>query len=246
VNAIAQPAAETVAARAATLAAAYGETGGVALLDAMIRKEFAGGIALVSSFGTEAAVLLHMTAAVDPKTPVVFLDTGKLFGETRRYRDELVMRLRLKDVRIVTPDAAELAKRDADGTLWFTNPDACCALRKVEPLARALEGFAAWINGRKRYQGDLRSLIPTIEAAEGRVKINPLAQWSRAEIEAYFERHELPHHPLQADGFQSVGCIPCSERSRPDEDARAGRWRGLDKTECGIHLPVPDRTTEAA
>lgn len=245
-NALPPAAAETAAARATTLAATYGETGGVALLDAMIRKEFAGEIALVSSFGTEAAVLLHMVAAVDPKTPVIFLDTGKLFGETRRYRDELVARLRLKDVRIVMPDAAELAKRDGDGTLWFTNPDACCRLRKVEPLARALEGFAAWINGRKRYQGDLRSLIPTVEAAEGRVKINPLAQWTRAEVDAYFERHELPHHPLQADGFQSVGCIPCSERSRPDEDARAGRWRGLDKTECGIHLPAPDRKTAAA
>lgn len=245
-NALPPAAAETAAARATALAATYGETGGVALLDAMIRKEFAGEIALVSSFGTEAAVLLHMVAAVDPKTPVIFLDTGKLFGETRRYRDELVARLRLKDVRIVMPDAAELAKRDGDGTLWFTNPDACCRLRKVEPLARALEGFAAWINGRKRYQGDLRSLIPTVEAAEGRVKINPLAQWTRAEVDAYFERHELPHHPLQADGFQSVGCIPCSERSRPDEDARAGRWRGLDKTECGIHLPAPDRKTAAA
>jgi phosphoadenosine phosphosulfate reductase len=236
----------TVAARAAALAAIYGETGGVALLDAMIRKEFTGGIALVSSFGTEAAVLLHMVAAVDPRTPVIFLDTGKLFGETRRYRDELVARLRLKDVRIVTPDPVALARRDPDGTLWFTNPDACCGVRKVEPLARALEGLSAWINGRKRYQGDLRSLIPTIEAAEGRVKINPLAHWRRAEIDAYFERHELPHHPLQADGFQSVGCIPCSERSRPDEDARAGRWRGLDKTECGIHLPAPDRKTAAA
>lgn len=235
-----------LAARAASLEAAYGTTGGVALLDAMIRHEFAGQIALVSSFGTEAAVLLHMVAAVDPKTPVVFLDTGKLFGETRRYRDELVARLRLKDVRIVTPDPVDLAKRDGDGTLWFTNPDACCRLRKVEPLARALDGFAAWINGRKRYQGNLRSAIPTIESAEGRIKVNPLAQWSREDIAAYFDRHELPHHPLQADGFQSVGCIPCSERSRPDEETRAGRWRGLDKTECGIHLPAPGRETEAA
>lgn len=235
-----------LAARAASLEVAYGATGGVALLDAMIRREFAGKIALVSSFGTEAAVLLHMVAAVDPKTPVVFLDTGKLFGETRRYRDELVARLRLKDVRIVTPDPVELAKRDGDGTLWFTNPDACCRLRKVEPLARVLEGFAAWINGRKRYQGNLRSAIPTIESAEGRIKVNPLAQWSREDIAAYFDRHELPHHPLQADGFQSVGCIPCSERSRPDEDTRAGRWRDLDKTECGIHLPAPARKTEAA
>jgi phosphoadenosine phosphosulfate reductase len=246
VNAVLEARAATAEARAAALAAGYGETGGIALLDAMIRTEFAGAIALVSSFGTEAAVLLHMVAAVDPKTPVIFLDTGKLFGETRRYRDELVARLRLKDVRIVTPDAADVAQRDPEGTLWFTNPDACCRLRKVEPLARALEGFAAWINGRKRYQGDLRSLIPTIEAAEGRVKINPLAHWSRAEIEAYFERHELPHHPLQADGFQSVGCIPCSERSRPEDAVRAGRWQGLDKTECGIHLPAPGRKTEAA
>ncbi len=206
------------------------------LLAEMIRYEFPKRIALVSSFGIEAAVLLHMVSTIDAGTPVIFLDTGKLFGETLHYRDDLVRRLGLVDVRAVRPDAAALAAADPDGTLWRADPDRCCRLRKVEPLERALSGFEAWINGRKRHHGGTRAALPVIEAADGRVKINPLASWGPDEIEAYFSAHELPRHPLEADGYRSVGCLPCSDRALPGEDARAGRWRGRGKTECGIHV----------
>lgn len=208
------------------------------LLAEMIRREFPGRIALVSSFGIEAAVLLHMISTIDAATPVIFLDTGKLFGETLRYRDELVRRLGLIDVRSIQPDATRLATEDPAGSLWQSDPDRCCAIRKVEPLERALAGFDAWINGRKRHHGGTRSALPVVEAADGRIKINPLASWGPAEIDAYFAAHDLPRHPLEADGYRSVGCLPCSDRSQPGEDARAGRWRGRDKTECGIHVPA--------
>ena len=227
------------------------EIGGLAgedLLRATVAEFGTKGVALVSSFGTESAVLLHMAARVDPAIPVIFIDTGKLFGETRRHRDDLVGRLGLGDVRVIGPDAAEERAEDADGLLWRTDADACCALRKVRPLARALAPFRAWITGRKRFQGGLRGELPTVEVADGRVKLNPLAGWSRDAIGAYLDAHDLPRHPLEADGFQSVGCMPCTDRVAPGEDARDGRWRGLTKTECGIHLPptAKSRTTVGA
>lgn len=208
------------------------------LLGEMIRYEFPKRIALVSSFGIEAAVLLHMVSTIDAGTPVIFLDTGKLFGETLRYRDALVRRLGLADVRSVTPDPQTLATEDPDGTLWHADPDRCCFLRKVQPLERALAPFDAWINGRKRHHGGARAALPVIEAADGRIKINPLASWGPAEIDAYFETHGLPRHPLEANGYRSVGCLPCSDRVAAGENPRAGRWRGRGKTECGIHVTV--------
>ncbi|MBX6324255.1 MAG: phosphoadenylyl-sulfate reductase [Rhodospirillaceae bacterium] len=239
-----EAAVDPVAERVRRLTRRYGGLETRALLSALIRDEFPGRIALVSSFGTEAAVLLHLVATVAPRTPVIFLDTGKLFGETLRYRDALVARLGLTDVRSVRPDERDLAAGDPEGVLWSEDPDRCCFLRKVLPLRRALAGFDAWINGRKAYHGGLRTGLPLIEAADGRVKVNPLAGWSRAEIGAHFARHGLPHHPLEADGFTSIGCLPCSSRAQPREGLRAGRWRGLGKTECGIHLdwgPVAGR-----
>ncbi|MBB4284807.1 phosphoadenylyl-sulfate reductase [Roseospira goensis] len=210
-----------------------------ALLARAIRDWFPGEIAVVSSFGTESAVLLHLVAEVDPATPVLFLETGKLFGETLRYRDRLVERLGLRDVRSLRPDPAALAQADPDGELWARTPDACCHLRKVEPLERGLGGFAAWINGRKRHHGGDRSTLPMAETVDGRVKLNPLAGWSRADIDRHFAAHDLPRHPLQADGFASIGCWPCSDRVAAGEDPRAGRWRGRAKTECGIHGRPP-------
>jgi len=210
------------------------------LLDRAVRTWFPGEIAVVSSFGTESAVLLHQVARIDPATPVLFLETGKLFGETLRYRDSLIERLGLRDVRSLRPDPVALAKADADGALWMRAPDACCALRKVEPLERGLRGFSAWINGRKRHHGGERASLPLVEYVDGRIKLNPLAGWSRADIDGYFERHDLPRHPLEEDGFASVGCMPCSDRVAAGEDIRAGRWRGRGKTECGIHnRPTP-------
>lgn len=200
--------------------------------------EFAGRIALVSSFGTESAVLLHIIASIDPATPVVFLDTGKLFGETRRYRDQLIKQLGLTGVRSITPDPDEVAKRDPKGILWSQNPNACCALRKVVPLQRALEPFEAWFTGRKAYQATTRATLPAVELAEQRFKINPLVSWTRGDIQAYFAANDLPHHPLEADGYPSVGCMPCTTRVAQGEDIRAGRWRGTQKDECGIHLPL--------
>ncbi len=178
-----------------------------------------------------------MVADIDTSTPVVFLNTGKLFGETLRYRDQLVSRLGLRDVRTVAPDPEQLRRIDPEEVLWYGNPDMCCYVRKVEPLHRALEPFAASISGRKRYHGEGRSDLPLVEAIDGRIRVNPLATWGKAEIDGYFEAHDLPRHPLEADGFLSIGCMPCTDRVAPDEDVRAGRWRGKEKTECGIHAP---------
>jgi phosphoadenosine phosphosulfate reductase len=192
-------------------------------------------LAVVSSFGTESAALLKVMADVDPAIPVVFLDTGWLFEETLAYRDTLIATLGLRDVRSIKPLEATLSREDADRELWFTDPDACCRIRKVEPLARALAPFRAWINGRKRFQGGLRADIPVVEEDGVRLKFNPFANVSRAQIEAIYTLAKLPPHPLAASGYLSVGCMPCTSRTSPDEDARAGRWRGRAKTECGIH-----------
>ncbi len=208
------------------------------VLEATIHGRFPGSIALVSSFGTESAILLHMIAGIDKATPVIFLDTGKLFAETLAYRDELIARLGLTDVRSIRPDAKQLAAYDPDGTLWQRDVDLCCALRKTNPLDAALEGFTAWITGRKRSQGGSRAEMNLVEPGpDGRTTVNPLAYWEDADIEAYFVTHNLPRHPLQAEGYTSIGCATCTLRPRPGEDKRSGRWAGLDKTECGIHLP---------
>jgi phosphoadenosine phosphosulfate reductase len=192
-------------------------------------------LAVVSSFGTESAALLKVMADVDPAIPVVFLDTGWLFEETLAYRDTLIATLGLRDVRSIKPLEEALSRQDPDRELWFSDPDACCRIRKVEPLARALAPFSAWINGRKRFQGGLRADIPVVEQDGVRLKFNPFANVSREAIEAIYTLAKLPPHPLAASGYLSVGCMPCTSRTSPDEDARAGRWRGRAKTECGIH-----------
>jgi phosphoadenosine phosphosulfate reductase len=192
-------------------------------------------LALVSSFGIESAALLKVMADVDPAIPVLFLDTGWLFFETLDYRDALIETLKLRDVRSIKPAEKTLDAVDPDRDLWFSNPDACCRIRKVEPLARALSTFDAWINGRKRFQGGVRAAIPVVEADGVRLKFNPFANVSRADIEKIYQSAKLPPHPLTASGYLSVGCMPCTSRTSADEDARAGRWRGMAKTECGIH-----------
>jgi phosphoadenosine phosphosulfate reductase len=192
-------------------------------------------LAVVSSFGTESAALLKVMADVDPAIPVLFLDTGWLFEETLAYRDTLIERLGLRDVRSIKPLDETLSREDPERDLWFSDPDACCRIRKVEPLARALKPFSAWINGRKRFQGGTRAAIPVVEQDGERLKFNPFANVSRDEIVAIFASAKLPAHPLVASGYLSVGCMPCTSRTSADEDARAGRWRGRPKTECGIH-----------
>ena len=192
-------------------------------------------LALVSSFGTESAALLKVMADVDPAIPVIFLDTGWLFEETLAYRDTLIATLGLRDVRSIKPLEETLSREDPDRELWFSDPDACCRIRKVEPLKRALAPFTAWINGRKRFQGGLRADIPVAEDDGARLKFNPFANVSREAIQDIYTHANLPPHPLAASGYLSVGCMPCTSRTSPDEDARAGRWRGRPKTECGIH-----------
>lgn len=201
-------------------------------------EEFRGRIALVSSFGAEAAALLHVVAKVDPSTPVIFLDTGKHFAQTISYREDLARQLGLADVRDIRPLTEEAVREDPKGDLWRRDNDACCALRKVRPLAGALSGFDAWFTGRKRVHGALRAFLPIVEAAAPHIKINPLARWSAEDVEAYALAHGLPPHPLVEQGFPSIGCWPCTAPTAKGDDPRAGRWRGLGKTECGIHRDV--------
>lgn len=200
------------------------------------RDLFPGRTALVTSFGAESAVLLHLVASVDPTIPVVFVDTLRLFPETLAYRDDLVSRLGLTDVRSVSPSREEEAERDALGALFAIDPDACCDFRKVRPLARALEPFDCWISGRKRFQASTRASLQAFEADGARIKLNPLATWSAGALLAYIREHDLPPHPLVDRGYPSIGCTPCTTPVAEGEDPRAGRWRGQGKTECGIHV----------
>jgi len=207
---------------------------------AEIIPELKSRLAIVSSFGAESAVLLHMVAAVDKDVPLIFVNTQKIFGETLAYRDELAERLGFTDLRVVRPDPYDLAARDQTGLRWSYDPDGCCDLRKVRPLRRALAPFDAWVSGRKGFQAKSRAALPRFEIDEGRLKLNPLADWDKARLNAFFEAHNLPRHPLEAQGYPSIGCSPCTSQVRPGEDPRAGRWRGWDKTECGIHKPGED------
>lgn len=210
---------------------------GLGLVRAALTSPLGDKLALVSSFGAESAVLLDMVASIAPATPVIFLDTGHLFAETLAYQRSLCAHLGLRDVRHVRPEPAALRRHDASGDLYRDDPDLCCHLRKTEPLEQALQGFAGWITGRKRFQGGARADLPLIETepTTGRIKINPLANWSLEDIRHYRRLRQLPLHPLLPKGFSSVGCRPCTTPAGPGEAPRAGRWRGLDKQECGIH-----------
>lgn len=233
---------------AADLTRRYGHLDGAALLRAVAHEVFPGRLAVVSSFGTESAVLLSLVAEADPAIPVLFLDTGKMFGETLRYRDTLAAHLGLTDVRTIRPDPADLGP-DADGLLFRRDADACCHIRKTLPLDRALGGFDAWITGRKRFQASTRAALPLFEAEGGRIKLNPLATWDRARLDEEFARRALPRHPLEEDGFLSIGCYTCTERVAPGADPRSGRWAGQAKTECGIHvsrIPSPNASAPAS
>lgn len=193
-------------------------------------------LALVSSFGAESVALLHLAAMVDRQIEVIFIDTEMLFAETLVYQQEVAERLGLRNIRIVRADDARSV--DADGTLHRTDPDACCALRKSAPLAQALEGRAGWITGRKRFHSTTRADLPffELEPATGRIKVNPLARWRREDVAEYIAENRLPKHPLVAKGYPSIGCAPCTTPVQDGEDIRAGRWRGTDKEECGIHF----------
>ncbi len=194
--------------------------------------------AVVSSFGAESVVLLHLVAQVKPDIPILLVDTGKLFGETLRYRDRLQHLLGLEDVRTIAPRKKDVDDADPMGALNRTDPDACCDVRKTQPLNRLLSPFNSWISGRKRHQSSLRARMPIVEIVGRKAKLNPLANWSREKLNEHIVKHRLPEHPLMKDGYLSIGCISCSERVQPGEDPRAGRWANFEKTECGIHLPA--------
>ena len=209
------------------------------LMRAVIEDLFPGRIALVSSFGADSAVLLHMVAQIDKATPVLFIDTRVLFEETLAYRDKLVAYLDLEKVIAIGPKPAMLAAEDPENFLWASDPNRCCEIRKVMPLAEALEGYDAWITGRKRFQAQTRGSLTLFETEAGRVKVNPLAHWPAAKIIDYLDAFALPRHPLVAKNYLSIGCIPCTSPVMPGEDPRAGRWRGSGKVECGLHtLPL--------
>ncbi len=194
-------------------------------------------IAVVSSFGAESALLLSVVAEVDPGLPVIFLETGKHFAQTLTYRRQLAAHLGLTDVRDITPRDASVAEQDPDGELWFYDQEACCRLRKVQPLERVLAPFDAWISGRKRFQAATRAALPLVERQGGRLKLNPLADWDNDQVARELARRNLPRHPLVQQGYPSIGCAVCTRSVLPGEDGRAGRWSGSRKVECGIHLP---------
>ena len=233
---------------AAQLRGTYGHLEGAALLDALINGEMGGKMMMTSSFGAEAVVLLDLVASVDPTIPVIFIETRRLFGETLRYQRQVTELLGLEDVRIVHPDKGILENMDPDDLLFTKDADKCCEIRKVIPLENSLkaiekEGFTGWITGRKRFQNTQRETLEVIEASDRFVKINPLAHWHDTDIKDAFLAKNLPPHPLVADGFKSIGCMPCTERTPEGADPRAGRWAGQEKTECGIHLNLGSNTS---
>lgn len=211
-----------------------------------VYADFPDDVALVSSFGADAAVLLHMVSRIDPRFPVLMLETQMLFPETLAYQSELAAHLGLLNLRNLRPDPAEVAAVDPDGTLNGRDPDACCDLRKVRPLDRALRRWPVTISGRKRFQAATRSTIEVFDVQDGRLRVNPLADWTAGDVRAYMTEHDLPLHPLVAKGYPSIGCAPCTTPVRPGEDPRAGRWRGVDKVECGIHYGADGRILRAS
>ena len=223
--------------RVSALNESYRHHSATAVLERALHDPEVGNLALVSSFGAESVVLLHLVSVVAPGTPVIFIDTQMLFPETLEYQRELAEKLNLTDLRTIRADRRDTDFEDPDGTLHQFNTDACCALRKVVPLERALKGFDGWITGRKRYQAGTRAALEFFENEENkRLKVNPLAHWGREDIEEYMVNNRLPRHPLVARGYPSIGCAPCTSPVREGEDPRAGRWRGSQKQECGIHF----------
>ncbi len=222
----------------ADLNGAYRHHSAMDVLERALNDAQVGRIAMVSSFGAESVALLHMVSLVDRSLPVLFLDTQMLFPETLAYQRDVAETLGLTDVRVIEPDRTELFLRDPDGDLHLRDPDACCRLRKVEPLQDALEPFDAWITGRKRFHGSGREALEFFEEEKGmnRIKVNPLAHWTRDDVADYIDNNKLPRHPLVAQGYPSLGCAPCTSPVENGEDPRAGRWRGQTKTECGIHF----------
>jgi phosphoadenosine phosphosulfate reductase len=231
--------------RVEALRLTYGEATAEDVL-AGVLAEFPDEVAMVSSFGAEAAVLLKMLADLDPDVPVLMIDSLMLFEETLEYQRTLSRHLGLRNVQHLRPDPMDLARLDPDGTLHTRDTDACCDIRKVVPLDRALVRWPVAITGRKRFQASTRARLEVFEADGARLKVNPLAHWSAQDLRGYMDAHDLPRHPLVAEGYRSIGCWPCTTPVAEGEDDRAGRWRGSEKVECGIHFGADGRILRAA
>lgn len=222
--------------RARSLSSQLAEASAQEILQRTLTNEFINEIALVSSFGAESAVLLHLAAQVSPDVPVIFLDTGKHFAQTLSYRRKLASQLGLTNVRDIHPDGEDLQIEDRGGDLFRRDANACCDVRKVRPLRGALDGFSAWVTGRKAFQGGDRVHLPAVEWNGRHFKVNPIVRWTRDDLASYMADHSLPTHPLVGQGFPSIGCWPCTRAVADGEDSRAGRWSDSVKTECGIHI----------
>ena len=226
-----------VDARVAALNARYAHHSAIAVMERAVADSDTGRVALVTSFGAESVVLLHMASLIDRTIPVLFVDTEMLFEETLTYQREVADHLGLRDVRTIRASRTRLAAQDPTGQMHRTDPDACCHLRKTEPLLHALAPFDAWVTGRKRFQGQTRSDLEFFEPEGGeRIKVNPLAHWTPKNVQDYMDNNALPRHPLVAKGYPSIGCAPCTTPVAEGEDPRAGRWRNSEKEECGIHF----------
>jgi phosphoadenosine phosphosulfate reductase len=192
--------------------------------------------AIASSMGD--GLLAHLAASVSPGVDILFLDTGYHFAETIGTRDAVASSYDV-NVRTILP-LLTVAQQDAEhgSELWNRDPTSCCAMRKVEPLARALEPYVAWASGVRRDEAVTRRETGVVEWDDkrGKVKVNPIATWTQAEVDAYVEKHGVLVNPLAYDGYPSIGCAPCTHRVAPGEDPRSGRWSGQAKTECGIHV----------
>jgi phosphoadenosine phosphosulfate reductase len=226
-----------VAERVADLNARYAAHSATSVLERALTDPQVGRVAMVSSFGADSVALLHMMSVIDRSVPVIFIDTEMLFPETLDYQREVAGRLGLTDVRVISPDRTRTFLADPANDLHRRDPDTCCALRKVAPLAAAIAPFDGWVTGRKRFQGGQRAALQFFEAEDDRrIKVNPLAHWTKDDVADYMINNRLPRHPLVAQGYPSIGCAPCTSPVKPGEGERAGRWRGQAKDECGIHF----------
>ena len=211
-------------------------------------ERFAPRITFATGFGAEGCVLVDLVARHDLPIDLFTLDTGLLFPETYSLWHRLEKRYGVT-IRAVRPrESVDEQARSHGDRLWESDPDACCALRKVEPLRAALRGFDAWITAIRRDQTADRATSAIVERdlRYGLVKVNPLAAWSRADVAAYVRDHDVPTNPLHEQGYPSIGCVPCTSRVLPGEDPRAGRWRGRAKTECGLHARPANPRLEAS
>lgn len=200
-------------------------------------EKFGKSMVLACSFGYEDVALVHMLHRVAPETDIFYLDTDLLFPETYETRDRLAKALDKTFIRVRPEYSLEEQAKLWGEELWKRDANACCGIRKVNPLRRFLKGYSAWCTGIRREQSPTRAHTEVVEwdYQFGLLKLNPLAYWSAKEVWAYIREHNIPYNPMHDRRYPSIGCVPCTRQVQPGEDSRAGRWSGMDKTECGLH-----------